>query len=158
MKKGVLNLACLMVAFILTETSFAQTKPPAIHKDSLIALTQQYYARNIKAFQAGSTVADIDAIFELFTPDFTYVHPQYGGVYSRKRLYNGYINNQKKGRYDGSVADIKVTKMIAGLNAVAVEKMFILKNKETGKLENGDRQMTLFEFKNGKISRIYEYW
>lgn len=147
-----------MAAFTFVQTSFAQTKPPATHKDSLIALTQQYYKRNIKAFQEGSTVADIDAIFELFTPDFTYVHQQYGGVYSRKRLYNGYINNQKKGRYDGSVADIKVTNMITGLNAVAVEKMFILKNKKTGKLENGDRQMTFFEFKKGKISRIYEYW
>ncbi|WP_306014281.1 MULTISPECIES: nuclear transport factor 2 family protein [unclassified Allomuricauda] len=116
----------------------------------------QYYKLNLKVFQAGSTPEDVDNIFELFTDDFTYVHPQYGGVYSREDLYNGYIRNQKNGGYNGSVVDIQVENKIVGLNAIAVSKRFI--RKEEGKVVEGEAQMALFEFKDGKISRIYEYW
>ena len=126
------------------------------HKDSLSAVVDQYYSLNLKIFQANSSIKDIDHAFELFTDDFTYVHPKYGGIYSREYLYDGYVRNQKNGGYDGSVADIKIINKIIGLNAVVVQKGF-MKKKEGG-LEDGDLQMTLFEFKDGKISRIFEYW
>jgi hypothetical protein len=116
----------------------------------------QYYRLNLKVFQTDSTPKDVDNIFELFTEDFTYVHPQYGGVYSREDLYNGYKRNQEKGGYDGSVVDIRVENKIVGLNAIAVSKRFI--KKEEDKIAEGEAQMALFEFKDGKISRIYEYW
>ena len=125
-------------------------------KDSIINTVKDYYKLNVKVFQANSTVEDIDAIFKIFTDDFTYVHPKYGGVYSRENLYQGYIRNQKNGGYNGRVADIKINKMIVGLNAVVVEKRFV--NKTTTGTEDGEPQMTLFELKNGKISKIFEYW
>lgn len=126
------------------------------HKDSLNSLVKSYYQQNIKIFQSNSTVEDIDKVFDLFTEDFTYVHPKYGGTYTRKNLYDGYVRNQKKGGYDGSIVDIKVVDKIIGLNAVVVKRSYI--KKEEGKLKEGDAHMTLFEFKNGKISRIFEYW
>jgi len=67
-------------------------------------------------------------------------------------LYNGYVNNQKNGGYDGSITNIEILNKIVGLNAVVVQKRFI-KDKNKGKPE-----MTLFEFKKGKISKIFEYW
>lgn len=50
----------------------------------------------------------IDKIFELFTEDFKYVHPKYGGIYTREDLYNGYKNS----RYDGSAIDVEITNKI----------------------------------------------
>ena len=126
------------------------------HRDSLNTLVEKYYKLNLKVFQANSQVVDIDNIFEIFTEDFTYVHPKYGGTYTREDLYNGYKRNQKNGGYDGSIIDFKISNKIIGLNAVVVEKRFV-KRKE-GKINEGDSQMTLFEFKNGKIIRIFEYW
>ncbi len=126
------------------------------HKDSLNAVVDDYYQLNIKIFQSGSTVEDIEEIFSLFTDDFEYFHPKYGGTYSRQVLYDGYVRNQKNGRYDGTVVDIKVISRIVGLNAVVTEKVFV--SKEDGELVEGDRQMTLFEFREGKIARIMEYW
>lgn len=126
------------------------------HKDSLNFALNQYYKLNLKVFQQNSTLEDIDNIFELFTDDFTYVHPKYGGVYTREDLYNGYKRNQNNGGYDGSVIDIKIENSIYGLNAITVSKRFI--TNENGKVVEGDEQMALFEFKNGKISRIKEYW
>ena len=126
------------------------------HKDSLDAVVANYYKLNLKVFQANSEVSDIDNIFALFSKDFTYVHPKYGGTYTRTDLYDGYVRNQKNGGYDGSVVEIRVLDQITGLNAVVVEKQFI--NKKEGTISEGNGQMTLFEFKDGKISRIFEYW
>jgi ketosteroid isomerase-like protein len=125
-------------------------------KDSLNLVITEYYDLNLKVFQANSTVADIDGIFELFTDDFIYVHPQYGGTYSRQELYDGYLRNKENGNYDGTVTDIIILKQIVGLNAVAVQKRFVEKQRDG--ISEGAPEMTLFEFRNGKIYRITEYW
>ncbi len=125
-------------------------------QDSLNHLLNEYYRLNVIVFQANSTIADINNIFELFTDDFTYVHEQYGGVYSREVLYNGYKRNQENGGYDGEVVDIKVNNKIFGRNAIAVNKSFI-KQEDSG-IVVGESQMALFEFKDGKIFRITEFW
>lgn len=65
------------------------------HKDSLETIVKKSYDVHLKLFQAYSTVEDIDNTFELFTEDFTYVHPKYGGVYTREVLYNEYVRNQR---------------------------------------------------------------
>ena len=142
----------LLLAFFLLTTalSFGQTKA---HKDSLKTIVKKYYDLNLKVFQADSKPVDVDNIFKLFTDDFTYVHPKYGGVYTREVLYKGYLRNQKNGGYNGNVTDIKIVNRIVGLNSVVVEKRFITKKKG-----EGASQMTLFEFINGKISKIFEYW
>lgn len=126
------------------------------HKVSLNYALNQYYELNLKVFQQNSTLEDINNIFDLFTDDFTYVHPNYGGIYTRDDLYNGYKRNQENGGYDGSVVDIKIENIIYGLNAITVSKRFI--TKEDGKVVEGDEQMALFEFKDGKIFMIKEYW
>lgn len=152
MKKRIGFIAlCILFAMQLPAQEATQA-----HKDSLNLLVDAYYKQNIKIFQANSTVKDIDKVFELFTDDFSYIHPKYGGTYSRETLYKGYIRNQKNGGYDGSIVDIKIVKRISGLNAVVVERKYM--QKENGKITAGESRMTLFDFKNGKISRIFEYW
>lgn len=126
------------------------------HSDSLNTIVSSYYEINFKIFQLNSTVEDIDEVFELFTDDFTYVHPKYGGVYTRQILYDGYVRNQKNNGYDGSITDIKIINKIVGLNSVVVQRSYV--EKVDGKTVVGPPQMTLFEFKSGKISRIFEYW
>ncbi len=134
----------------------AQQDHLSTQKDSLSDALNEYYKLNLKVFQQNSTLEDINNIFELFTDDFTYVHPKYGGVYTREDLYNGYKRNQENGGYDGSVIDIKIENIIYGLNAITVSKRFI--TKEDGKVVEGEQQMALFEFKDGKIFMIKEYW
>lgn len=121
------------------------------HKDSLDAVVEKYYDLNLKIFQANSTVEDIESAFELFTDDFEYVHPKYGGTYSREDLNNGYVNNQKNGAYDGKITDIKIINKIIRLNAMVVQKSFV--EKQDGGMKSGAAEMTPFEFKNGKITR-----
>ena len=141
-----------IILFLLSLATFSQTD----HKDSLNQVVDAYYRLNLKIFQSTSTPGDIDSLFLLFTEDFEYVHPKYGGTYSRQDLYDGYMNNQKNGRYNGRIRDIKILQRIAGLNGVSVEKQFITQSDDG--LSSGDAQMTLFEFRDGKIFRIREFW
>lgn len=127
------------------------------HKDSIRIVVEQYYSLNLKIYQQSSTKDDIDKLFNLFTDDFVYIHPKYGVNYSRNDIYEGYINNQKNGSYNGSITDFKIMNMIFGLNALVTDRVYIRKIA-SGELEEVDPGMTLFEFKNGKISKIFEYW
>ena len=147
----------IIILFILSgfDQSIAQESTKE-HKDSLNSIVKNYYDLNLRIFQSNSKTEDIDNLFELFTDDFEYVHPKYGGTYTREDLYNGYIRNQKGGGYDGTVTDIKVLNKITGLNAVVVQKVSV--EKKDGEIKDGKLEMTLFEFKEGKISRIFEYW
>lgn len=129
----------------------------AEHKDSLRIVVEEYYSLSLKIYQQNSVKDDIDKLFNLFTDDFVYVHPKYGGSYSRNDIYEGYINNQNNGSYNGSITDVKIKNMIVGLNALVTDRVYIRKIA-SGKLEEVDPGMTLFEFRNGKISKIFEYW
>ena len=148
--------AILLISLSNHTSSNAQSATQA-HKDSLHGLVIRYYELNLKILQPSSTVEDIDKIFELFTDDFVYIHPKYGGTYTREVLYNGYVRNQKNGGYDGSTVDVKIENIIIGLNAVTTQRVYYQKSAE-GELTEIDPGMTLFEFKNGKISKIFEYW
>ena len=154
--KSYLKILFAIFLVVLTTYQLSAQEATKAHKDSLNAVITKYYDLNLIVSQANSSIEDINNIFELFTDDFTYVHPKYGGTYTREDLYNGYVRNQKNGSYDGSVMDIKMINKIIGLNAVVVQKRFV-KNKEGG-IKDGEPEMTLFEFKDGKISRIFEYW
>lgn len=119
-------------------------------------LISAYYAQNLKIFQAYSTIADIDILFNIFTEDFTYTHMGYGGLYTREELYQGYLRNQQNGEYNGDVTDVQITEKMSGRGAMVVKRRYI--TLEAGEWVAGDAQMTLFEFRDGKISRIVEYW
>lgn len=155
MIKSFLIITTFLTLILATNRSNAQEITNA-HKDSLEIIVKKYYDLNLKTFQANSTIKDIDGIFELFTDDFTYIHPKYGGVYTRENLYDGYVRNQKNGGYNGEVADVKIINKIIGLNAVTVQRIYVLNEKVV--IKDGEPQMTLFEFQNGKISKIFAYW
>ena len=147
-------ITSILIVFT-TYLTIAQNVPQA-HKDSLEIVVKKYYDKNLETFQANSTISDIDNIFKLFTDDFTYVHPKYGGIYSRNDLYKGYVGNQKNGNYNGEIVDIKIKNIIVGLNVVMVERIYVFMDIEG--IKEGEPKVTLFEFKKGKISKIFEYW
>ena len=151
-----LKIVIATILLLFTTRQIIAQDATKAHKDSLITVVKKYYDLNLKIFQANSTKKDIDTVFELFTDDFTYIHPKYGGTYTREDLYNGYVRNQKNGGYDGAITAIKLQNKIVGLNAVVVERIYL--EKDGDNIKEGEPQMTLFEFKKGKISKIFEYW
>ena len=85
-----------LLLLVFSTQLYAQEAKPA-HRDSLEVIVKEYYKLNLMIFQANSTIEDIDKAFDLFSDTFEYVHPKYGGTYSRDDLYKGYVRNQKNG-------------------------------------------------------------
>ena len=156
MKTSITLLVFTLIFAFAIQKSFCQELTRE-HQDSLKSIVDFYFEQSIKIYQKDSEPEDIDELFNQFTDDFVYVHPKYGGEYSRQDLYEGYHYNQENGGYNGSVSGYKINNTIIGLNGVAVERVFI-KKEEDGSTYEVDHGMTLFEFKDGKIQRIKEYW
>ncbi|WP_281559977.1 hypothetical protein [Thalassomonas sp. RHCl1] len=104
-----------------------------------------------KILMKGSLVKDIDALFSNFTDDFTYVHEIYGGTYSREHLYNNYVKFLKAGNYQRTADRYRIVSMIAGHNAISIER----EQTYEGVTSN---HLTVFEFKGKQVSKIIEYW
>lgn len=156
MRKAVIFPLAVVLNASLLSVSYGQDATSA-HKDSLRHVVDLYYAIHLDIFKQNSTKKDVDKLFDLFTEDFVYVHLKYGGEYSRMNLYEGYLNNQRKGNYDGSIVDVKIKNSIIGLNGMVTERAYIKKIK-SGELKEIDSGMTLFEFRDGRICKIVEYW
>lgn len=146
----------LAIAYILCLGGKVERIPGADKKTKEEELLHEYYQLNLKIFREDSDIKDVDRLFQLFSNDFTYVHENYGGVYSREDLYKGYIRNLNQGDYDGSIYDIQVFLIISGKDALAVSKRFVSQENPAPQLDDGE--MAVFEFKDGQISRITEYW
>lgn len=151
-----IHVLCSLLLLLCLSSEIQAQETTKTSDNDLLSLVEQYYELNLTIFKGNSTVADIDKVFQLFTDDFTYVHPKYGGTYTRETLYKGYLRNQENGMYDGSITNIIIRNQIIGLNAVVVERAYLEKTNEGTK--TGEPRMTLFEFKEGKIFRIFEYW
>lgn len=104
-----------------------------------------------KVMMHGSTVADVDALFSLYTNDFVYVHEVYGGIYTRDELYKNTIRALERGSYAMTEPRYTIVSMIPGYNGIAVERQEI--SKGTAK-----RHLAVFEFRDDKVSKITEYW
>ena len=153
MKTAIATVYLLYLGFLGVQN---ERNPNFDEKSKQKELLNQYYQLNLKIFRKGSDMKDVEALFQLFTEDFTYTHQEYGGVYTKEDLYNGYRRNLESGEYDGSIYDICVFSLISGKDALAVSKRFVSKTNPDPQKETGE--MTVFEFRNGKIYRITEYW
>ena len=111
---------------------------------ALIEIVEEYYERHHALSKPVASEKDIDRIFELFSDDFVYIHEGYGGEYSRQRIYQGYVRNFQGGRYKDDLQKHKIAKYVVGLNMVALTRV--------------DGKTTLYEFRDGKIKTIKEYW
>lgn len=151
-----MRLIVFIFLTILTSSNLSAQEATKAHKDSINTVIAKYYDLHTKMFQAGSTVKDVDNAFDLFTDDFTYIHAKFDGYYTRESLYESALRNLNNGSYDGRVTGYNIHNKIIGLNAATVQKRFV--EKKDGNIVESELQMTLFEFKDGKISRIIEYW
>ncbi|ESP94366.1 hypothetical protein [Pseudoalteromonas luteoviolacea] len=104
-----------------------------------------------KILMSGSQISDVDTLFSHYTEDFVYIHEVYGGTYTRQHLYSNYVKFLKAGDYQRKDDRYKVTAMIAGHNAISVERQEIYEGEIV-------KHLSVFEFKGHKVSKIIEYW
>ncbi len=139
----------LLLSF--TGVSWAETEQTDT-SDRLSKLVHEHTKRQNIMFSKGSTVKEVDNLFALYTSDYIYNHPGQGDIYSRELLYKNSARYAESGGYDGAYLK-KITNIIIGKDAATVEWQWVT----TGEPDHG-KYMTLFEFKDGKISMMREYW
>lgn len=125
------------------------TAEAALSADKITALVHQVNDASNRMMLKGSTVADVDALFALYSPDFVYVHEVYGGTYSRQQLYSNSLKNLKAGRFQLVQPRYQVVQVLPGLNAAAVQRR---------EFPSGQLHLTVFEFKGGQVAKVIEYW
>lgn len=130
----------------------AQQQPTQVvaNQDTLAARVSLFNQLTNQVFAQGSTQNDLDNLYAMYTDDFLYEHPKYGGVYSRGVLYNNSLKHMAAGKYDGSYQQ-QITNTIVGENAATIA--WVIPTDPDKK-----QHMTLIEFNADKIKFIKEYW
>lgn len=146
MKKFLLGL--MIAAMCLSNFVFAD-EVVVLSADEMKSIVEQVNQAQNKMMRRGSTVADVDALFALYAEDFVYVHDVYGGVYTRDGLYRNAAKYAASGHYSLEKDRYQIVQMIAGHQAVAVERV---------ESPSGKHHLTVFEFKGKKLAKIVEYW
>lgn len=103
-------------------------------------------------------MAAVDRVMALMHKDMRYLHPEYGADYDYAALLDGY--QRRIARASSRNSSTVITNSIAGKNMVAVEHKGSWESKRDGiwvpRAQEGF--VTVFEFKDGKIWRVTEYW
>ena len=135
--------------------SFAQAGKSNSDTGKLIEIVKQYYKALESVRQETSSETDVEKLISLLSDDFRYEHPNFGANGDKKEMRDGLIYVLGKQRN----SSIKIENYIEGLNAVFVKVESGAEVKKGGKWEvSSGPETALFEFKDGKVSRIHEYW
>ena len=139
-----------MMAAAPTTVATAPTQPQPMSVSQILTLVHQINELQNKAMLTTSVKADVDALFAVSSADFEYVHEKYGGSYSRDLLYRNTLKAVESKRFKDSVPRYQIEAVLPGLNAAAVRRY-----QQTG---TPAYHLAVFEFADGKVRRIVEYW
>lgn len=148
-------LVCLLSLSVLLLTGNAKAdETRKLSSQEMERLVHEVTAAQNKATTHGATLDDVERLFAMYTGDFVYEHPGMGDSYTRERLHGNHVRALNEGRYDkfdSAEYGYRVVNVVYGENAAAV-----LRTKP--KLGDAPPRMAVFEFDNGKVARIREYW
>lgn len=134
---------------VIANAAAAQLK--VLSPEELTAKVVEITEAQNQVMLKGSTQADVDKLFALYSDDFVYRHDVYGGNYSKEQLYANTLRLLAMGKYDKTEPRYRIISQIPGLNAVAVERQ----EKHKGVVKN---HLAVFEFSEDKVTKISEYW
>ncbi|WIV96287.1 hypothetical protein [Kinneretia aquatilis] len=135
-----------MSLFISMQMANANELPPAELEAAVNTINE---AQN-RAMRASSSAQDVEQLFaQHYAPQFVYVHPAYGGSYSREQLRVNTLRNLRAGRYKDEQGRYQIRRIIPGSGAAAVERL---------ELSSGQLHLSLFEFEGAKLVKLTEFW
>lgn len=148
-------LACLLSLSVLLLTSNAKADEiKKLSSQEMERLVREITVAQNKATTHGATLDDVERLYAMYTADFVYEHPGMGDSYTRERLHSNHVRALNEGRYDkydSAEYGYHVVNVVYGENAAAVLRT-------RAKLGDAPPRMAVFEFDNGKVARIREYW
>lgn len=126
-----------------------------VYAQSLTDKVNEYFQAQKQVEHKESQEKDVTRLLSLLTSDATFEHPSFSAVQSKQEYKKGLL--YYLGKY--GKCDIKVKNTIEGLNAVTVEYLHPCIDQSGQKFADSEEKLvTLFEFKEGKISLIRHYF
>lgn len=151
------TLTAIAMLFALPASAFAQgVTGPAMSESAMMEMVEAWFTGADSMSKKGK--AGIPEIMALTHEDIAYIHTEYDANYDRAALIDGFERSIK--RADTRNESHVVTNMLDGKNMMAVQRNI----KWDEKVEDGwktfekEKLTTLFEFRDGRIWRITEYW
>jgi hypothetical protein len=145
----------IILCFLLSNAAIANESKTnseelsrALNKSELISKMISVNKAQNKVMMKGSSVQDIEQLFDLYTDDFIYVHEVYGGKYTKEHLYNNTVKYLQSGGYNKISDRYTIASYIVGVNTIAVQRL----------ADNGILHLAVFEFTGDKVKKITEYW
>lgn len=142
--------SALLASLLLAASAASGAKDAtAMSENDIRQLVERVNDAQNRMMMRGSGAAEVEAMFDLYTEDFTYVHEAYGGVYTRQALHGNSVRFAKAGEYQFTEDRYRILHILPGHDAAAVQRL---------ESNSGNRHLAVFEFKDGKVSKIVEYW
>ena len=148
------TLTCLFVLSVMLPGYVEASETGDLSPQQIEQLVHAVTVAQNKATTRGATIDDVDCLYAMYTADFIYEHPGMDDVYTREHLYSNHVRALHQGRYEeyDPVEDAyRIVDMMYGDNAAAVQRI-------QARLDDAPHRMAVFEFENGKVARIREYW
>jgi ketosteroid isomerase-like protein len=119
-------------------------------------VVERYRQARTATMQAEATEANVSAVAALLADSVVYEHPRAGArLVGRAAITEGIRDFRGKTRR----ARVEVLHQIAGPDAVAAEERVTFETDRDGVWSEVSRtQLSVYEVRNGQISRLIEYW
>ena len=117
---------------------------------------ERYIAQMTIAMQEHATEADVERVLALFTADAVYEHPAFGmRIVGLDAMRTGRLRQLGVSR--NARAEIRGRTRLSDVEAISVELSF--EARDEGRWRRLTRmQLLVFEYRDGRIARIIEYW
>ncbi|MGP9800767.1 hypothetical protein [Rheinheimera sp. NSM] len=145
---------CLFILFALLSGDVEASEAGKLSPQQMEQLVHAVTAAQNKATTRGATIDDVERLYAMYTADFIYEHPGMNDVYTREHLYSNHTRALHQGRYekhDPVEHAYHIVDVMYGDNAAAVQRI-------KTRLDDAPHRLAVFEFENGKVARIREYW
>ncbi|NZA25696.1 hypothetical protein H0E84_04815 [Luteimonas sp. SJ-92] len=147
--------ACLLIVSALLPVGIVQAgQQDGLSVQRMTELVHEVTLAQNKATTRGATLEDVERLYAMYTADFIYEHPGMDDVYTRELLFRNHTRALERGVYDDydpAEYGYRIVETMAGDGAVAV-------HRSQARLGDAPPRMAVFEFRDGKVARIREYW
>ena len=150
-----LKILTLLAAIITSQAALAEEVCGHTCQSEKI---EDYYIKISKVMMAGSSVEDVRRFLTVLHNDVRYIHVKYEADFDKEAWHKAFMRRMEGGNYNNHPEDTtKVLRIIHGYNSAAVEFISKYTNEDGVRITNPKR-LAFFTFKDGKISKIQDYW
>lgn len=156
MKKLFLAIAVMMASPVVHAADETVTAPVMMEDAEMLGMVRSFIRASGEVSQRGmDAVADVMALMH---EDMRYIHLEYDADYDKAAMLDGYKRRIARAATRGS--NVTINNHITGKNIVIVETSGTYEYKGEGGWEPGsfDGHVTTYEFRDGMIWRVREYW